>query len=164
MSGTTPASDIDERSRSFAMTRESIAEATRGWPRTDGTPDGVANLLGEARRLLVGGAITYDNFIAASLKSLHAADLALKLRLGLPVADCRTLGQLITYERDACQVLSPSLRDWYSKPVLHLRNKLSHPSETMALTPGLAAEILESVHFAIAEMFPTRVTSASGER
>jgi hypothetical protein len=32
-------------------------------------------------------------------------------------------------------------------------NKLSHPSEPMAFTPGMSEAILESVHAAIAEMF-----------
>ncbi len=146
------ADDIDDRSRHFAMTREVLAGVAGDWPRASPTPERVAELLAEARRLFVGGAVTYDNFVAAPLKALHAADLALKLKLGLPATDRRTLGQLIGYERDH-PVLSDRLRRWYELPVLHFRNKLSHPSEPMAFTPGMSAEILESVHAAIAEMF-----------
>jgi hypothetical protein len=147
--------DIDRRSGFFhGLTQENLASVTAGWAKTDATPPAVAGLLAESRRLFVGGAHTYDNFVAAPLKALHAADLALKIRLGLPDDIKRTLGQLVRYERDVRPVLSPQLRQWYSTPALTLRNQLSHPDTSMALTPGASAPIVESVHNVVAEMFP----------
>ena len=145
--------EIDDRSPDFSMSREELAGVAGEWQRVSTTPVNVAALLAEARRLFVGGAVTYDNFAAASLKALHAADLALKLKLELPATDRRTLGQLIAYERDRLPVLSDRLRGWYTHLARRFRNKLSHPSEPMAFTPGMSEAILESVHAAIAEMF-----------
>lgn len=148
-------SDIDHRSGLFhGLTQENLASVTAGWPKTGATPLPVADLLAESRRLFVGGAHTYDNFVAAPLKALHAADLALKIRLGLSAKDKRTLGQLIICERDVRPVLSPQLRQWYTTPALKLRNRLSHPDASMALTPGASGPIVESVHVVVAEMFP----------
>jgi hypothetical protein len=148
-------SDIDDRSRMFVgLTRENLAAVTASFVRTSATPDGVASLLGEARRLLVGASHAYDNFAVAPLKALQAADLALKLRVGLPSTDKRTLGKVLEYERQSCPVLSSVRREWYTKFALRFRNKLSHPDESIAFSPGMSVPIVESVHEAVAELYP----------
>lgn len=124
-----------------------------GEVRTASTPPAVADILAEARRLFLG-AHTYDTFVAAPLKALHAADLALKPKLGLPASDKRMLGQLIKLEREDRRVLSPQVRQWYGVGALQMRNRLSHPDASMALTPGASAPIVASVHAVVADMFP----------
>jgi hypothetical protein len=148
-------SDIDDRSRMFVgLTRENLAAVTASFVRTSATPDGVASLLGEARRLLVGASHAYDNFAVAPLKALQAADLALKLRVGLPSNDKRTLGKVLEYERQSCPVLSSVRREWYTEFALHFRNKLSHPDQSIAFSPGMSVPMVESVHEAVAELYP----------
>lgn len=148
-------SDVDGRSRLFlGLTPTNLATVTGAFIRTGSTPPGVASLLAESRRLLVGAAHTYDNFVAASLKALHAADLALKLRVGLPGSDKRTLGKVIGYEREINPVLSPFRREWYAKFALHFRNKLSHPETSIAFPPGMSVPIVQSVHETVAELYP----------
>lgn len=148
-------SDIDDRPRLFfGLTPENLASVTVEWPRTAATPDGVASLLAESRRLFVGAAHSYDNFAAAALKALQAADLALKLRVGLPPGDTRTMGKVIEYERVERKVLSDYRRGWYAEFALHFRNELSHPRGTVAFSPGMSAPMVRSVHEAISELFP----------
>lgn len=152
MTATFP-SDADTRSHLFAsLTAGVLDEATRAMPRTAATPPGVASLLTEARRLLLGASVSYDNLAAAILKAFQAAELALKARLGLGADRC-TLGRVLAYEKTH-PVLDDYTREWYTNFVLHFRNKLSHPHESIAFTPGMALPIVEGVHAAITELFP----------
>jgi hypothetical protein len=142
--------DIDQRSELFVgLTREDLARVTASWPITANTPPDVAELLAESRRLFVGGAISYDNFAASSLKALQAADLALKHCLGFDSTDKRTMGQLISHERSH-PVLDPETREWYSEFALHFRNELSHPERSVAFSPGLAEPVLRTCHERVA--------------
>lgn len=150
-------SDIDNRSSlHVGLTPANLAAVSGRWPRTAATPSGVASLLAESRRLFVGAALSYDNFVAAPLKALQAADLVLKLRVGLPAEDKRTMGKVIEYEREVHPVLNDYRRQWYSEFALHYRNMLSHPKESIAFGAGLSAPIVRSVHETVAELFPDR--------
>lgn len=148
--------EIDHRSRMFlGLTRENLAMAAAAWPRTEATPDRVKELLSEARRLWVGAADSYDNFVASSLKSLHAAELALRLRLGVKDGDRATFGQLFT-ERDVFRVLDRDLGRylWFHKFALHFRNELSHPKQSKAFFPGVAEGFLRSSHEQVGMLYP----------
>lgn len=152
MAATFP-SDADTRSHVFASLDPGVLDAvTRAMPRSAATPAGAAALLTEARRLLLGASVSYDNLAAAILKSFQAAELALKARLGLGADRC-TLGGVLAYEK-AHPVLDGYTREWYTNFVLRFRNRLSHPNESIAFTPGMALPVVEGVHAAVAELFP----------
>jgi hypothetical protein len=146
--------DIDRRpSLLLGWTPENIALVTREWPRSDATPEAVADMLAEARRLFVGSSMCYDNLTAASLKALQAAEHGLRLRLGI-AADARmTFGQLLK-SRGIDGVLNPRQRDWYQEFALHFRNKLAHPHGAVAFSPGIAEPILRTAHEMVSQLFP----------
>jgi len=151
----TDSDDIDHRSALFVgLTPENLSAVSAEWPRTRATPPGVAGMLAESRRLFVGASQSFDNFVAAPLKALQAADLALKLRVGFQAEDKRTMGKVIVFEREKRPVLSEHRREWYTEFALHFRNKLSHPYEAIAFSPGMSAPMLKTVHEAVAELFP----------
>jgi len=150
--------DIDQRSRLFVgLTRENLARVADSWPVSVKTPPGVTELLAESRRLFVGAAVSYDNFVASSLKALQAADLALKLRLGFDSEEKQTMGQLVNYE-ESHPVLDPETRRWYSN-ALYFRNKFSHPEHSIALPPGGAEPILRSCHERIVRLYTPEATT-----
>ena len=94
------------------------------WPLSENTPSAVAELLAESRRLFVGAAVCYDNFVASSLKALQAADLVLKLVLGFDPDEMRTMGQLLKFEQTH-PALDSETREWYTEFALRFRNDLS---------------------------------------
>jgi hypothetical protein len=51
-------------------------------------------------------------------------------------------------------VLSSVRREWYTEFALHFRNKLSHPDQSIAFSPGMSVPMVESVHEAVAELYP----------
>lgn len=152
---TTDRADIDRRSDLFhRLTQDELADVAATWLRTTATPESVAGILAESRRLFVGASQCYANFAAAPLAALHAADLALKLRVGLPPADTRTMGMVIKLERETHPVLSTHRQEWFSEFALYFRNKLSHPQQSAAFSPGMSAPMMQSIHEAVAEVFP----------
>ncbi len=153
-------SDIDERSERFvSLTRDNLAQLAADWPVSADVPPGVAELLAESRRLFVGAAVSYDNLVASALKALQAADLALKLRLGFDSAAKRTMGWLISHEKDN-PVLDPEVREWYSQFALHFRNQFSHPNRSVArgqmVTFGRLADSSNSWMCQICQVFRRR--------
>lgn len=145
--------DIDHRSSLYiGLTQENLARHVASFARTASTPSGVADLLGEARRTFVGGAASYDNFASAALKSLQAAELALRIRVAGP-SSRRTLGQLL-HDPAVERVLTEKRFHWYREFALHFRNKLAHPERSMAMTPGIAEPFVRSAHQVVAELFP----------
>lgn len=145
--------DIDRRSELFVgLTRENLAAVTATWPLSAATPAAVAEILVEARQLFVGAAVTYGNFVTASLTALQAAELALRLSLGLAPDDKRTMGGIVRYEENH-RVLDPDTREWFSTFALHFRNRLSHPRDRTTFTPGMAEPILRTAHERVAMMF-----------
>jgi hypothetical protein len=154
--------DIDRRSELFVgLTRQNLAAVTARWPVSASTPTEVADILAESRQLFVGAAITYGNFVTASLTALQAAELALRLRLGLAPDDKRTMGGLVRYEENRW-VLDPDTRDWFSTFTLHFRNRLSHPRNRTAFTPGMAEPIVRTAHERIAMIFPDADPASGG--
>lgn len=148
-------SDLDGRSALlYGWTPENIAQLTSAWPRSATTPQPVQDLLAESRRLLVGSALCYDNFAAASLKALQAAEHALRLRLGDRAGEKATLGQLLRTE-GIDDVLDASQREWFTEFALNFRNLLSHPHESVAFSPGMAEPFLRTAHEIVAQLFPT---------
>jgi len=148
--------EIDVRSANFVgLTRRNLAETASSWPRTGSTPPAVSDLLRESRHMWVGAADCYPNFVASSLISLQAAELALRLRLGLPDGDRATFGRLFT-DHDAFSALDLDLArlEWYKRFALYFRNMLSHQKRPIAFTPGFAVGILSSTHENVALLFP----------
>ena len=149
------AAEVDRRSEMFlGLTEENLARIASDWPRTDATPPAVAGLLAESRRLWVGAAHTYANFVASSLSALHGAERALRLRLGVLAGTRKTFGQLV-YTGGVEAVLDHDLDRiaWYRRFALHLRNRLSHPDEVLALTPGTAEPIVRTCHEQVAFLY-----------
>jgi hypothetical protein len=144
--------DIDSRpTLFFNLTSESLSEVTSDWPRPTSAPQPVQDLLAQARRILVGGAACYDNFVQAELVALQAAELALKHRLGL-AGKKLTLGALLNQADKVPGALTSYQREWFGQFALHWRNKLSHPDEAVAMTPGMAAQLVEGVHLLAGEL------------
>ncbi len=146
--------DIDRRSALFVgLTPENLARHVDGFARTASTPRRVAGLLAEARRTFVGASVCYDNFASAALKALQAAEVALRVKTQTPAASRATLGKLV-WSEDTVAVLTASQLEWFRKFALHFRNRLAHPTEPIAMTPGFAEPFLRTAHEVIAEMFP----------
>lgn len=146
-------SDMDSRPTFFrGLTPERLAEHTESWPRPIDAPPQVQDLLAQSRRLFVGAATCYDNFAQSVLVSLQAAEVGLKWYLGYELSEQKTLGKLI-YSDDTSVRLSAYHYDWYRELVLRFRNDLAHPDQARALTPGIAASIVLSVHDEMNNLF-----------
>lgn len=149
-------SDIDDRSALLlGWTGENVARLTSTWPRTNTTPPAVHDLLAEARRLMMGSALCYDNLAAASLKALQAAEEALRLRLGDRAGARATLGQLLK-TGGVNDVLDATQVAWFTEFALPFRNLLSHPHGSVAFTPGFAEPFLRTAHEIVGQLFPIR--------
>lgn len=145
--------EIDRRSEQLVgLSREALAAEAQRWPVAEQTPPAAQELLLDARQLFVGGAVTYSCFASASLRALQAAELALRLLIGTAQVERMTLGQLLRYEKDH-PVLSPETRMWFSELALRFRNRLSHPEQAVAFTPGMAQIVLRTAHEQVAAMF-----------
>ena len=145
--------DIDHRPSLFVgFTPENLARHTATFPRTGATPATVANLLGDARRTFVGAATCYDNLASSAFKALQAAELALRVAMG-ETQSRTTLGQLLR-RPDVETVLNATQLAWFSEFALHFRNRLAHPNDSMAMTPGMAEPFVRTAHVIVAELFP----------
>lgn len=146
--------DIDQRSALFVgLTPENLARHVAGFPRTSGTPRPVGDLLAEARRTFVGASTCYDNLPSAALKALQATEVALRVKTHTPSTARLTLGELVWGEQ-AATVLTTSQVQWFRRFALRFRNRLAHPPEPMAMTPGFAEPFVRTAHEVVAEMFP----------
>jgi len=156
--------DVDSRPSLFvSLTTETLATVAAEWQRPEHAPEGVQKLLAQARRLFVGAAGCYDNLAQAELVALQAAELILRVRLGPSAHPKATLGQLANSPA-AEQVLTQRQLDWFRVFAVHWRNKLAHPDTPTAVTPGMAAELLEGVHRIIGEMSGPDSTAGSTSR
>lgn len=150
--------EIDNRSRHFfGLTPENLAQEAARWPRTGSTPEAVSGLLVEARHLWVGASACYSNFVASSLKALHAAELALRARLEVPDENRITLGGLFR-EHNVLAALDHDLERylWFHTFALRFRNDLSHPKSVKAFTPGMAVTFLRTGHEQVAMLYPQK--------
>lgn len=154
--------EIDRRSEQLRVSRDELADVARRWPVADATPEDVKAMLLEARQLFVGGAVTYSNFASAALKSLQSAELTLKHRLGQKMVERRiTMGALLRHEWEKQQVLDAGGRERFNELALRFRNGLSHPKQTVAYTPGMAAIVLRTAHEQIAAIFAAQTSETS---
>ncbi|MBI2710605.1 MAG: hypothetical protein HYX34_13085 [Actinobacteria bacterium] len=145
--------DIDRRSSLFVgLTSEALAQHVASYTRTDATPRSVSTLLAEARRTFVGAAACYDNFASSAFKSLQAAELALRERVG-GTERRLTLGALLQQPTTA-EALTPDQFAWFQEFALPFRNRLAHPDESIAFTPGMAEPFVRTAHEIVAAMFP----------
>lgn len=145
--------DIDRRSELFVgLTPENLARHVAIFERTARTPPAVASLLGEARRTFVGASTCYDNFASSAFKALQAAELG--LRFAIDKTESReTLGRLLR-SAEVETALTQDQLAWFREFALHFRNRLAHPHESIAMTPGMAEPFVRVAHAVIAEMFP----------
>jgi hypothetical protein len=145
--------DIDHRPSLFVgLTPENLARHAAMCSRTAATPPTVANLLAEARRTFVGAAACYDNFASSAFKALQAAELALRVLMN-ETQSRTTLGQLLR-RPDVETLLSSMQLAWFREFALHFRNRLAHPDDSMAMTPGMAEPFVRTAHDIVAELFP----------
>lgn len=145
--------DLDHRSSLFVgLTPENLARHVASYARTSATPSNVRSLLAEARRTFVGGATSYDNFASSAFKALQAAELGLRERVGATQTKS-TLGVLLKQPTTA-SALGPDILAWFQEFALHFRNRLAHPDESIAFTPGMAEPFVRSAHDVVAALFP----------
>lgn len=145
--------DLDHRSSLFVgLTAENLARHVASYARTSATPSNVGSLLAEARRTFVGGSTSYDNFASSAFKALQATELALRELVGA-AGTKSTLGVLLQQPTTAA-ALGPERLAWFQEFALHFRNKLAHPDESIAFTPGMAEPVVRSAHDVVAGMFP----------
>ncbi len=145
--------DIDCRSSLFVgLTSEALARHVASYTRTNATPRRVSTLLAEARRTFVGAAACYDNLASSAFKSLQAAELALRELVGATDSKL-TLGALLQ-QPTTRGALTPDQFTWFQEFALRFRNRLAHPDESIAFTPGMAEPFVRTAHETVAAMFP----------
>lgn len=138
-----------EQGRPLPMTVEVLRARTEKWPRSDGTPKGVAKLLARSRQMYADGYYTYENFMDAVTRSLQAVEAALRVRLNAGSKD--SFAKLIDRAK------AEGLVDDYTHDILHagrkFRNSQIHATDMPALTPAAAAGMIGASHKLVAEIF-----------
>lgn len=137
---------MDSRSANFVTTdRRYLDEAVAEMPTSANTPREVARLLARARQQFVLGGADYDNFADCLATAFKAVEVLLRNGLEEAATKKTTLGPLIERCR-AAGLLTDYEHEYLSKFVLHFRNKLAHPDDVVAFTPGMSAECLTGCH------------------
>ena len=156
--------DIDDRSQYFFnLTSARLAGISGRWVRPEYAPEPVCALLAQSRRLFVGGAICYDNFVSAPRCALHAVELALNERLGTE-AKGMTFGRALGHEKAHPVVCDEQWSYWLRALALPMRNELAHPKFEIAFTPGMAVELLAEAHAFVNHLWaPVALHTGVGE-
>jgi hypothetical protein len=145
------AGDIDEQGRPLPMTVEVLRARTEKWPVSERAPAGVAALLSRSRQMFVDGYYTYDNFMDAVTRSLQAVEAAFRVRLDA--------GENMSFDRLIKQATAGGLISGEAQDALHagrqFRNSQIHATSLPALSPAMAAGMIEASHKMVAELFGT---------
>lgn len=139
---------IDEKRRPILLTPEHLKDQASSWPTSASTPGGVADLLRISRKMFVHGFFVYELITVSAMWSFLAVEAALKLRL-----DSRaTFAPLIKRGRELGHI-SEKTADRVDAG-RELRNELSHPTEQIVWTLGMAAPVIAASHQLVADLFP----------
>lgn len=136
---------VDEDGRVLPMSYDVLARAAAEWANllpVSMLIDGPADLLRTARSMFVNSWFDYDFMTSACLTGFQAMEAA--FRVLYPGADKVPFRALIRRARDQ-GVLPENIAD-LADTGAELRNTFSHPMGTAALTPGMAASMLENTH------------------
>jgi hypothetical protein len=143
---------VDGNGRITPMSYEILAGLARGWARLLPESiliDGPADLLRQARSLFVQAWFDYEFMVNACLTGFQAMEAA--FRVLYPDAPERVpLRTLIRRARNE-GILPQAITDLADSGA-ELRNALSHPMGTAALTLGMAAPMLENTHRLVASV------------
>lgn len=141
---------LDRRSAGLRTARYDILlAAAERWEVSEHAPVGVQDTLRVARALFAHGAFVYDFFAAASAWSLIGVELALRdtMQAGdrIPfaklIARGERSGHLSHREADVLRAGAQLRNDWF------------HGKGPMAITPGMAQEMVAASHLLVARLY-----------
>lgn len=141
----------DPRWTSFASTYEDVVRLAETWPLADETADRVARMLEVARLLFSHAWFTYDFLLVASVWSLLGVEAALLDALGERPRPGSTLRPLA--DRAAKRGLLSTETAERLRFGAKLRNSVVHADGQQLITPGMAEQIIDSSHRAVAELY-----------
>lgn len=142
------AGDVDEHGRPLPMSVENLRARTEKWPVSPRTPEIVAAQLARSRQMFVDGCYTYENFLDAATRSLHAVEVALRVRFDA--------GEKVPFAKLIDRARADGLVDDYAHDMLHtgreIRNSQIHATVLAVFNPATAASVIATSHRLVAEL------------
>lgn len=141
---------LDERALGFQTARYEILMAAAGrWPAPEGAPDNVGEMLRISRALFAHGAFVWEFFAVASAWSIIAVELALRdvMEAGASVPFSKLI------DRAETDGQLPAREAEVLRAGAGLRNRWFHGEGPLAITPGMAENIVAASQAVVARLY-----------